>query len=135
MSGYEIGWLFADLNAFFASIEQELRPELRGQPIAIVPIEAETACYIAASFQAKAYGVRTGIRLDEALIQCPHLIVVQARPRLYIEYHHRIIAAVERCIPIQAVVSCDEFACQLMGRERHLLKAVEIAHAIKSELS
>src|SRR5271155_1845437 len=79
MPDYEIGWLFADLNAFFASIEQELRPELRGQPIGIVPIDAATACCIAASYQAKAYGVKTGIRLDEALILCPHLIVVQAR--------------------------------------------------------
>lgn len=131
---YEIGWLFADLNAFFASIEQELRPELRGQPIGIVPIDAATACCIAASYQAKAYGVKTGIRLDEALLLCPHLIVVQARPRLYIEYHHKIVAAIERCIPVQAVMSCDEFACQLMGRERNLGKAVEIAYAIKSEL-
>jgi DNA polymerase-4 len=57
---YEIGWLFADLNAFFASVEQELRPELRGQPIGIIPIYADTACCIAASYQAKAYGVKTG---------------------------------------------------------------------------
>jgi len=131
---YEIGWLFADMNAFFASIEQELRPELRGQPIGIVPIEAETACCIAASYQAKAYGVKTGIRLDEALTLCPHLIAVRARPRLYVEYHHRIAAAIERCIPIQQVMSCDEFACQLMGSECRLERAVEIAYAIKSEL-
>jgi DNA polymerase-4 len=131
---YEIGWLFADLNAFFASVEQELRPELRGQPIGIVPIEADTACCIAASYQAKAYGVKTGLRLDEALLLCPHLIVVQARPRLYVEYHHLIVAAIERCIPVQAVMSCDEFACQLMGRERHLRRAVEIAYSIKAEL-
>ena len=131
---YEIGWLFADMNAFFASIEQELRPELRGQPIGIVPIEAETACCIAASYQAKAYGVKTGIRLDEALTLCPHLIAVQARPGLYVEYHHRIAAAIERCIPIQQVMSCDEFACQLMGTECKLERAVDIAYAIKSEL-
>jgi DNA polymerase-4 len=131
---YEIGWLFADLNAFFASVEQELRPELRGQPIGIVPIEAETACCIAASYQAKAYGIKTGLRLDEALLLCPHLIVVQARPRLYVGYHHLIVAAIERCIPVQAVMSCDEFACQLMGRERHLRRAVEIAYSNKAEL-
>jgi len=134
MPNYEIGWLFADLNAFFASIEQELRPELRGQPIGIVPIDAKTACCIAASYQAKAYGVKTGIRLDEAKVLCPHLIVVQARPRLYIEYHHHIAAAIERCIPIHTVMSCDEFACQLMGRECRLDRAVEIAYAVKAEL-
>jgi DNA polymerase-4 len=75
-----------------------------------------------------------GIRLDEALLLCPHLIVVHARPRLYVEYHHRIAAAIERCIPIQQVMSCDEFACQLLGRERNRLNAIAIAYAIKNEL-
>jgi DNA polymerase-4 len=52
-----VNWLFVDLNSYFASIEQELCPELRGQPIAIVPIrvEAQTGCCIAVSYQAKAY--------------------------------------------------------------------------------
>src|ERR1700692_2896723 len=51
-----VNWLFVDLNSYFASIEQELCPELRGQPIAIVPIriEAQTGCCIAVSYQAKA---------------------------------------------------------------------------------
>ena len=60
-------WLFVDINSYFASVEQETRPELRGKPIGIVPIEAKTACVIAASYQAKAYGVKTGMRADEAL--------------------------------------------------------------------
>jgi hypothetical protein len=49
-------------------------------------------------------------------------------------YHHRIAAAIERCIPIQQVMSCDEFACQLLGRERTLLRATAIAYEIKREL-
>jgi nucleotidyltransferase/DNA polymerase involved in DNA repair len=53
-------WLFVDLNSYFASVEHETRPELRGQPIGIVPIEAKTACVIACSYQAKVYGIRTG---------------------------------------------------------------------------
>ena len=56
-------WLFVDINSYFASVEQETRPELRGQPIGIVPIEAKTACVIAASYQAKTYGVKTGIQV------------------------------------------------------------------------
>lgn len=47
---HRASWLFVDLNSYFASIEQETRPELRGQPIGIVPIEAKTACVIAASY-------------------------------------------------------------------------------------
>lgn len=109
-----INWLFVDLNSYFASIEQELCPELRGQPIAIVPIrvEAQTGCCIAVSYQAKAYGVKTGVSVADAKLLCPHIILVEARPRLYVEYHHRIAAAIERCVPIQQVMSCDEFACR-----------------------
>jgi DNA polymerase IV len=136
MADAGLNWLFVDLNSYFASIEQELVPELRGQPIAIVPIrvEAQTGCCIALSYQAKAYGVKTGYSVAEAKIVCPHIILVEARPRLYVEYHHRIAAAIERCIPIQQVMSCDEFACQLMGRERTLTRATGIAYAIKQEL-
>jgi DNA polymerase-4 len=63
-----INWLFVDLNSYIASIEQELCPELRGQPIAIVPIrvEAQTGCCIAVSFQAKAYGVKTDFNVADA---------------------------------------------------------------------
>jgi DNA polymerase-4 len=86
MADSAINWLFVDLNSYFASIEQELCPELRGQPIAIVPIrvEAQTGCCIAVSYQAKAYGVKTGVRVADANLLCPHIILVEARPRLYV---------------------------------------------------
>jgi len=130
-----VNWLFVDLNSYFASIEQELRPELRGQPVGIVPVaNVETTVCIAASYQAKKYGVKTGTAVHDAKVLCPHVILVEARPRHYVEYHHRIIAAIERCIPVQAVMSCDEFACQLLGRERELQRATAIAYAIKQEL-
>ncbi|WP_263356678.1 Y-family DNA polymerase [Acidicapsa ligni] len=134
MADSSINWLFVDLNSYFASIEQELRPELRGQPVGIVPVDVDSTCCIAASYQAKAYGIKTGTGVADAKALCPHLIVVEARPRLYVEYHHRIAAAIERCIPIQQVMSCDEFACQLIGRERTLQRATAIAYEIKHEL-
>ena len=87
MADSAINWLFVDLNSYFASIEQELCPELRGQPIAIVPIriEAQTGCCIAVSYQAKAYGVKTGFSVADAKLLCPHIIlVVEARPHLYV---------------------------------------------------
>ena len=127
-------WLFVDINSYFASVEQETRPELRGKPIGIVPIEAKTACVIAASYQAKAYGVKTGMRADEALQVCPHIQLVQARPKLYVEYHHKIAQAIQLCIPIRDVMSCDEFASELMGRERHLPNASDIAYKIKQAI-
>ena len=44
-----VNWLFVDLNSYFASVEQQVRPELRGKPVAVVPVEADTTCCIAAS--------------------------------------------------------------------------------------
>jgi DNA polymerase-4 len=129
-----VTWLFADLNAYFASVEQETRPELRGRPIGVVPVEADTTCCIAVSYEAKRYGLTGGIAVAKAKELCPHLVLVKARPPLYIEYHDRIKEAIERCVPIQQVMSCDEFACNLIGRECDPLRATEIAYAIKREI-
>ena len=76
-----VRWLFLDLNSYFASVEQELRPELRGKPIAVVPVEADTSTCIAASYEARAFGVKTGVRVGEARRICPGLILVHARHR------------------------------------------------------
>ncbi|ADW68566.1 DNA polymerase Y family protein [Granulicella tundricola] len=133
-AGYELGWMFIDINAYFATVEQEERPELRGRPIGIVPVQAESTCCIAVSYEAKAYGIRTGLRVSAARALCPQLELVLARPRLYVEYHHRIKAAIERCVPVQQAMSCDEFACRLMGRECEVERAVEIAEAVKEEI-
>jgi len=49
-------WLYVDFNSYFASVEQQLRPELRGQPIAVVAVETDSTCAIAASYEAKPSG-------------------------------------------------------------------------------
>ena len=49
-SGPALNWLFVDLNSYFASVEQETRPELRGRPVGVVPMMADTTCCIAASY-------------------------------------------------------------------------------------
>jgi len=127
-------WLFLDLNSYFASVEQELRPELRGRPVAVVPVMADTTCAIAASYEAKAFGVRTGTQIGEAKKMCPGLELVEARHELYVEYHNRIVEAVERCVPVAAVMSIDEMAASLMGREQPLLAAMDLARRIKASI-
>ena len=59
-------WLYVDFNSYFASVEQQLRPELRGKPIAVVAVETDSTCAIAASYEAKAFGVKTGTMIHEA---------------------------------------------------------------------
>ncbi len=129
-----VGWLFLDLNSYFASVEQELRPELRGRPVAVVPVRTDTTCCIAASYEAKAFGVKTGVQVGEAKRLCPGLVLVEARHEAYVDYHHRIIQAVERCIPVSAVLSIDEMACSLMGREQGLMAALELAGRVKASI-
>ena len=58
--------LFLDMNAYFASVEQQMNPELRGRPIPIAPGMADTSCCIAASYEAKEFGGRTGTGIGEA---------------------------------------------------------------------
>ena len=72
-------WLFFDLNSYFASVEQQECPELRGRPIAVVPMDTDYTCAIAASYEAKAFGVKTGTRIKEARQMCPGLVTVLAR--------------------------------------------------------
>jgi DNA polymerase-4 len=122
------------LNSYFASVEQELRPELRGKPIAVVPLMADTTFCIAASYEAKAFGVKTGTRVGDAKKMCPGLICVQARHDEYVKYHHAIVEAVESCVPVHAVVSIDEMASKLTGSQQNVEKAVKLAQNIKQTI-
>ena len=130
----DLNWLFVDLNSYFASCEQQDLPDLRGQPVAVVPMMADTTCCIAASYEAKAYGVKTGTIVADAKRMCPGIILVEARHELYVDYHHRIVEAVESCLPVTAVLSIDEMACRLMGRERPLLAAMELGRKVKARI-
>ncbi len=129
-----IRWLFLDLNSYFASVEQELRPELRHRPIAVVPLIAGTTCAIAASYEAKAFGVRTGTQVGEAKRLCPGIELVEARHEIYVEYHHKIVEAIGLCVPVSAVMSIDEMAASLIGREQPLMAAIDLAHRVKASI-
>jgi len=123
--------LYVDLNSFFASVEQQLRPELRGRPIGVLPVMADTTCCIAASIDAKRFGIRTGTPVWQARKLCKDIVFVQARPSIYVEIHHRIIAAVESCTPVGDVLSIDEMACELMGSDREETNAIRLGRQIK----
>jgi DNA polymerase-4 len=65
---------------------------------------------------------------------CPGIELVEARHELYVEYHHKIIEAVEKCVPISAVMSIDEMAASLMGREQPLMAALDLARRVKESI-
>lgn len=127
-------FLFLDLNSYFASVEQQECPDLRGDPIIVVPVMTDATCAIAASYEAKAYGIKTGTPVYEAKQRCPGLKIVLARHDMYVDYHQRILACVERILPIYSIASIDEFACELKGSECEEGEARAIALRIKQAL-
>ena len=130
-----VRWLFLDLNSYFASVEQQETPSLRGRPVAVTPTLADSGCCIAASYEAKAFSVRTGMRVAEARTLCPGLQIVESRPALYVRYHHRIFEAVDSCVPVEATLSIDEMACRLTGSQEEPSKAVLLAGLIKKTIA
>lgn len=127
-------YLFIDMNAYFASVEQHDHPELRGKAIAVAPVLAETSCCIAASYEAKKQGVKTGCGIRDARQLCPGIIIVEAHPKRYVEVHDQIIKAVEQVIHVEKVMSIDEMACRLLGTERQVDRARNLALDVKTAI-
>jgi len=123
--------LYVDFNSYFASVEQQLEPRLRGKPIGVLAVLAETTCCIAASNEAKAFGVKTGTMVRDARKLCKDIIFVEARPPLYVEIHHKLIAIVESCTHVEKVLSIDEMVCKLTGSQKVTENALALAAKIK----
>lgn len=131
----ELQWLFLDLNSYFASVEQQLRPELRGQPVAVVPVMTDSTCAIAVSYEAKAFGIRTGTPIYEARRLCPGLHLIPARHEAYVEFHEKVLEEIGNYIPVTQVCSIDEVACHLDTTERTPETARALARRIKTGLA
>ena len=128
------GFLHVDLNSFFASVEQQIHPEYRGKPTAVVPTMADTTCCIAASYEAKTLGIKTGTQVGEAKRLCPGIILVHGDHSEYARYSQAVSEAVELVCPVAHNPSIDEMVCQLMGREREPPNTRKIALAIKQSI-
>jgi DNA polymerase IV len=129
--------LYLDFDGFFASVEQQARPSLRGRPVGVTPFSGteHTIC-IAVSKEAKACGVKTGTSLREARELCPDILFQTQTPDLYVRAHHALIAAIETAVPVDGVCSIDEMAAAVTGRWRKnpegLGKAVQ--RALRTEI-
>lgn len=99
--------IFVDMNAFFASIEQLDDRTLRQKPV-VVTNGNKGSCIITASYEARAFGIKTGMRLQEARARCPKLIRCPSRPLRYKEVSQNIMSALESITPDLEVFSIDE---------------------------
>jgi DNA polymerase IV len=130
----KFAFLHIDLNSFFASVEQHLNPAYRNRPLAVVPTIGDTTCCIAASYEAKAFGVKTGTQVGEAKKMCPGIILVHGGHNHYADFSRRIAEAVDLVCPVAHTPSIDEMVCQLLGRECEPPRARRIALDIKQSI-
>ena len=96
-----------DMNAFFASVEQRDFPSLLGHPVAITN-GMRGSCIITCSYEARAFGIRTGMRVKEALTLCPQLIQRPTRPKVYAKVSRNIMHSLINVCPDIEVFSVDE---------------------------
>jgi len=134
----EIEYLYLDMDGYFASVEQQARPALRGKPVGVVPFPQAVnlninSCVIAASKEAKARGVKNIMSLKKVRAVCPEIILVAQSPDLYRRAYDHLLNEINMVIPIGAVKSIDELYCELDKRDR--ADALGLAAKIKQRLS
>lgn len=125
-----------DLNSCFATVEQQARPLLRGKPVAIVNRRTEHTAIVTASYEAKAKGVKVGMKLKEARALCPDIIALESDPSKYRYVYHRLLdimrdysAHVTMKSIDEGVIDFHETSHAIAGRD-----LVEIGYEIKRRL-
>lgn len=116
--------IFVDMDAFFASIEQNDDPSLRGRPVGVTN-GAQGTCLITCSYEARAFGIHTGMRLRQARQLCPELVQCPARPRRYAEVSTLIMTALLDITPDVEVFSVDEAFLDVTQCQRFWRKGPE----------
>lgn len=132
MSGDRI-IMHIDMNAFFASIEQQNNPDLRGKPIAVIG-SAKRTVITTSSYEARAFGVRTGMNTWEARQKCPHLIFVAGDNRKYTWTSRGIVKLMLQYTPLVEVFSIDEAFLDVTGSTGLFGSAERIAYLLKAEI-
>ena len=100
-------FIHVDMNAFFASIEQRDFPELLGMPVAVTN-GSHGSCIITSSYEARAFGIKTGMRLRDGKKICPHLIQRPSRPNVYASISANIMDILQSITPDIQIYSVDE---------------------------
>src|SRR5213596_858815 len=121
--------LHADVDSFYASVEQRDDPRLRGQPVIV-----GAGVVLAASYEARAHGVRTAMGGRQARRLCPHAIVVPPRMTAYTEASKELFGVFEDATPLVEGLSIDEAFLDVRGMERIAGTPAEIAGRLRREV-
>src|SRR5205809_6243434 len=119
--------LHADVDSFFASVEQRDDPRLRGRPVVV-----GSWVVLAASYEAKAYGIRTAMGGEQARRLCPKLVVVEPRLAAYSEASKAVFEVFDDTTPLVEGISIDEAFLDVRGLERVSGAPTEIAVCLRA---
>ncbi|WP_243371584.1 DNA polymerase IV [Geotalea sp. SG265] len=125
--------MHVDMNAFFASVEQQRDPNLRGKPVAVVGSSKRTIV-TTCSYEARAFGVKTGMALWEAKRCCPDLILVVGRNREYTHISSLIMQLMHDFTPLVETFSVDEAFLDISGSLTLFGTPENIAHQLKARI-
>ncbi len=130
ISLWERAIILMDLDAFFASIEQLDFPELKNKPVAVTNGE-QGSCIITCSYEARAFGVKTGMRIYDAKKLCPGLIKRPSRPQRYVDISKNIMLSLYDITPDIEVFSVDEAFLDVTNCQRLHGTPLQMAKMVK----
>ncbi len=126
--------LHVDMDAFYASVEQHDNPELRGRPVIVGGSPRSRGVVSAASYEVRAYGVRSAMPTAKALRLCPHAILIPGRMRRYAEVSEVIHGVFHRFTPLVQPVSLDEAFLDVTASQRLHGDPVTMARKIRAAI-
>jgi DNA polymerase-4 len=126
--------LFIDMNSFFATVEQQYNYWLRKRPVGVCVYTGQYGCIISPSVEAKKAGVKTGMRLNDAIKICPGIVPVETRPERYREIHIKLIKILQNYSEEVIPKSIDEAIVDLRAYSLYHKDPVEAAKKIKSDI-
>ncbi len=127
--------LLADMNSFFASVHQAMEPRLRGKPVIVGGDPAKRhGIVLAASYEAKAFGVKTGMAVWEARSLCPDAIFMKPGHSHYVNFSARIIRIMKDFSPLVEPFSIDEAFMDLSGCGHLFGSSLDIALKLKKRI-
>lgn len=124
----------ADMDAFYASVEQRERPELRGQPVIVGGPKDARGVVAAASYEARAYGIRSAMPLRQAARLCPQAAFVPGRMRLYSDISREVMGIFRSYSPLVEPLSLDEAFLDMTGCERRLGPPQDMADHVRANV-
>ncbi len=127
--------MLVDMNSFFASVEQQANPFLRGRPVGVAASLHETSCLIATSKEAKAMGIKTATSMYKAKRICPNIAVVKAEPEKYREVSRRVNQIFADYTDLVEPYSIDESFMDLSSSKLSPIRiGMEIKRRIREEV-